>query len=301
MAFRRPLFYSNGNLQQMTDTQIAEIRNQAFWLFVADPSVTLNVVASGGNLGTITESRLQAGEALSNPSFFWPESDTPEPTIVSINYSRINQSIATLSVPSNTNNVRFPAYYNADGNIQAMSLQDMYDTFIATALATVAADGALYTISSSTFVPGYNLAADANVFADTRADTSQYTFDGIPEVLDQPVTIANYYLHRRNNSSQSYTTPVVVDGAGNVRIAFNFDAVLQEVIRYAATAEVGLRLRYNYNGTGSNCGTGMTDTRLNGSGNYQAWQVNGDDYRSQEFPDGSPIVVNTYFLRSELV
>ena len=38
------------------------------------------------------------------------------------------------------------------------------------------------------------------------------------------------------------------------------------------------------------------DTRLNGSGNYQTNQV-GDDYRLQEFPNGTPITINTYYLR----
>ena len=40
----------------------------------------------------------------------------------------------------------------------------------------------------------------------------------------------------------------------------------------------------------------MGDTRLNGSGNRQTRQV-GDDYRAQEFPNGSPTTVNTYYLR----
>ena len=41
----------------------------------------------------------------------------------------------------------------------------------------------------------------------------------------------------------------------------------------------------------------MADTRLNGSGNYQTRFVHADDYRAQEFPDGSPTTINTYYLR----
>jgi hypothetical protein len=41
----------------------------------------------------------------------------------------------------------------------------------------------------------------------------------------------------------------------------------------------------------------MGDTRLNGSGNYQTRFVNTDDYRAQEFPDGTATTINTYFLR----
>ena len=41
----------------------------------------------------------------------------------------------------------------------------------------------------------------------------------------------------------------------------------------------------------------MGDTILNGSGNRQTRFVNADDYRAQEFPDGTPVTAATYFLR----
>jgi hypothetical protein len=41
----------------------------------------------------------------------------------------------------------------------------------------------------------------------------------------------------------------------------------------------------------------MANTILNGSGNYQTLQVGADDYRAQEFPDGTPITATTYFLK----
>ena len=41
----------------------------------------------------------------------------------------------------------------------------------------------------------------------------------------------------------------------------------------------------------------MSDTRLNGTGNYQTRQVDANDYRAQEFPDGTPTSINTYYLR----
>ena len=41
----------------------------------------------------------------------------------------------------------------------------------------------------------------------------------------------------------------------------------------------------------------MVDTRLNGSGNYQTLLAGLDDYRSQEFPDGSPATINTYTFK----
>ena len=44
----------------------------------------------------------------------------------------------------------------------------------------------------------------------------------------------------------------------------------------------------------------MTDTRLNGTGNYQTRYVNTNDYRAQEFPDGTSATISTTFLKVNL-
>ena len=63
-----------------------------------------------------------------------------------------------------------------------------------------------------------------------------------------------------------------------------------------ATSETGYRISYNINGSGNNRGTAMTDTILNGSGNYQTRQVNTDDYRGdQGLPNGDPAVTATTY------
>ena len=62
-------------------------------------------------------------------------------------------------------------------------------------------------------------------------------------------------------------------------------------------AEARSHLSYNFNGSGINLGSGMTDTILNGSGNYQTRYVGLDDYRTQEFPNGSPATITTRNLR----
>ena len=49
-------------------------------------------------------------------------------------------------------------------------------------------------------------------------------------------------------------------------------------------------------GLGNTRGTGISNTILNGTGDYQTRQV-GDDYRAQEFPNGTPVSVSTYYLR----
>ena len=44
---------------------------------------------------------------------------------------------------------------------------------------------------------------------DTRADASAYTASGIPETLDQPTTVTQYYLHRRNAGSTVPSTKLL--------------------------------------------------------------------------------------------
>jgi hypothetical protein len=68
-------------------------------------------------------------------------------------------------------------------------------------------------------------------------------------------------------------------------------------IRYDAANTGGQKIVYTMATSGGNTrGSGIVDTRLNGNGNYQTRQV-GDDYRSQEFPDGSAATITTYALR----
>ena len=51
--------------------------------------------------------------------------------------------------------------------------------------------------------------------------------------------------------------------------------------------------------TGTTCGSGMEDTRLNGSGAYTKYHAGGaGDYRAQEFPNGSAETITTYYLKA---
>ena len=60
MAVRTPLkLDGSNNLIEMSTTDINNIKNQVRYLYGTDPSVDLSYVSSGGNLGTITDIRLQ--------------------------------------------------------------------------------------------------------------------------------------------------------------------------------------------------------------------------------------------------
>ncbi len=161
-----------------------------------------------------------------------------------------------------------------------------------------------YHINTATSVTGSTEVSGSNtaVFANTEADTSLYTSGGIGETLDQPKTVNSYYLHKITGSDTSYTTPVSINGSNNLQefATATFESLLQEWIRYTAVSSSdGYSLSYNVgaSGSGNTRGSGMADTRLNGSGNYQQRYVNTDDYRAQEFPDGTPTTIATYYLR----
>ena len=83
-------------------------------------------------------------------------------------------------------------------------------------------------------------------------------------------------------------------------VSSDVDTLLGNWLRYtAAHSSDGYKVTYavGTSGSGNTRGSTMTDTKLDGSGNYQTRQVNNDDYRSQEFPNGSAQTINSYNLR----
>ncbi len=189
-----------------------------------------------------------------------------------------------------------------------MNLQDVKDTFLHPAIdllttgSTTTQQAGTYTIATSTTLSGATNVSGTPIYSDTRADTTLYTAGGIGETLDQPTTITNYYLHRINGSNTSYTSPFFINASNHLQEfdTTTFNTLLQEWIRYtAASSTDGYAISYSIgtSGSGNTRGSGIVDTKLNGSGNYQQRFVNADDYRAQEFPNGTPTTINTYNLR----
>jgi len=309
MATRTPVYIdSNDNIKQMTSGEITEWVNQAVYQYSQNPSVTLSYVSSSGNLSglPLADTRLQAGAQSTSTTAFPNEATTAEPSVVTVNYSRISQTIASLSAPADTGNKAFPLYINASNNLQAMTGTDFVDTFIEPALvllAVAASDsgaggtGGTYDIFDSTSTNQGGVATtliDSNpIFIDTRADTGAYAAGDIPETQDQPTTITSQYLHRINGTDNTPArTPLFFNGANNEvkqYTAAAIESLLEDYIRYQATQQ----LSYNFDGTGTTRAS-FVDTRLNGSGNYQTRFVGADDYRAQEFPDGTATTISTY-------
>ena len=309
MAVRQPLYYNAGNLQEMSTAMVGQIVDQIVYQYSLNPSVALSVVGSSGSLASMNDTRLQAGAASTSATAFPSEATTAEPSVVTVTYDKITETRATITPTSDTGKL-WPAYYNASGNIQAMNLQDVKDTFLHPAIDLLAAgtlttqQAGTYHINSSTTFSGSAEVSGSNtaVFANTEANTALYTAGGIGETLDQPQTLTSFYLHRITGSDTSYTLPISIDASNNLQSfpEATFESLFQEWIRYTAVSSTdGYSLSYNVgtSGSGNTRGTGMADTRLNGSGNYQTRFVNTDDYRAQEFPNGTSTTINTYYLR----
>ena len=307
MAVRKPLYYNSGVLQEMSTAMVDTIVDQIVYQYSLNPSVSLTRVSSGGSLGTINDTRLQAGAASTNASSFPNESTTAEPSVVTVSYDKITETRASVSPTTDTGKT-WPVYYTSGGNVQAMNLTDVKDTFLhpaidlLTAGTTTAQQAGTYHIETSSNVTGSTAVSGSVVYRDTRADTSLYTASGITETLDQPKTINEYYLHVVNGSDNTFVEPIFIDANDNLKeyLEADFESLMQEWIRYTAVSSSdGYSISYNIgtSGSGNTRGSGMADTRLNGSGNYQTRQINIDDYRAQEFPNGSPTTIATYYLR----
>lgn len=304
MTVRTPLILDgSNNLIEMTTAQINAVKDRCRYLYGTSPSVTLSRVASGGNRGSISDTRKQAGAMSTSTTSLPTEATTAEPSTVTVNRAHISESRVDTTASVDTNSVAFPVYQTS-GNIRSMSLTDIYDTFIYPAIDTLtsaAGQPGTYYIHTGTSLSGYTAVSSSIVYADTRANTGAYTAGGIGETLDQPTTITNYYLLKANNiSAPSMAQMLFIRNTDKNLEQYSqaeMDGWLQNCMRHAASEIVGSKISYNLNGTGTNLGSGMADTILNGSGNHQTRYVGLDDYRAQEFPDGSAVTAATHRLR----
>jgi hypothetical protein len=322
MAVRNPLFWDGTDIVEMGSSTFDNI---TLWLIGAmayyeSQPVTLSVVASSGNLSSMTDTRKSAGAYATHTQRYPYESETAEPGTVTVTYDKVSQAVGSPTTAGDTSSKRFPVFALANGDIQSMSLTDMRDTFVKSAIDHIRLSSSAYEVTTSS-TPGddYELVSTTPIFTDTRADTAAYTSGGIPEALDQPTTVTNYYLHKQVMSKADITeifdwdtsgahafkseAPLYVDADDNLKqysLSEWYD-LMKELVIYDSVNLANYKLRYNINGSGVACGTGMTNTILNGSGNYQTRYVNTNDYRAQEFPNGSSGTAATHYLKIDKV
>jgi hypothetical protein len=300
--------YNDGsnNLQEFTAAQNTTNQSQAIYQYSTDPSVTLTV-GSGSNIGTRSDTRLQAGAGTTHVSSFQTPAST---STVTVNYTNIGQNVATVTDPSDTNNVAYPVYYDGT-NVVSMSKTDFQDTFIKPSIQTMvqttstgANQAGTYTIGTSTSLSDHTNISGTAVFLNTTANTGAYSSSSLFETQDQPTTVTSYYLHRRNGSNNigSCTVPMFADTSGNLETYTDaeWQTLLKNEIRRVAASLGSYQIRYASDTTSTYYrGSGMADTKFNGQTLAQQ-QINTDDYRSQFFPSGSTTTIATYYLRPYL-
>ena len=313
MANVRPVYFNSGNIQRMDDTMLGLLKDVFRYQFQQASPITLSVVSSGGNLSglPITDTRMQAGASLTRADRFSTEAETVEPTQVSVSYSRISQNISSAPTLGTDDGKRYFCYIDDNNDIKAMNHGDMLDSLVRPVIdeivsgSTGANQAGGYFISTTTSTgSNESLVSSTPVFVDTRADLTAYTSGGIGETQDQPTTINNYYLKKNIISSPSLSVlPLKIRADNDIQefTLADVQSIANELMRIETIESTGgYKIRYNINGAGNNKGSGMIDTRLTGgSGNYQTRQVDTNDYRAQEFPDGTPTTINSYFLKAQ--
>ena len=308
MTARLPLWYNSGNLQEMTAAEIVQWQAAAIYVYAQSPTSVLTVVGGSGSLAAINDTRKTAGAVSTNATAFIAEGTTAEPGTATVSYDKVTQTLTTSGVGQTADtNTSYPVYYDGSGSIQAMNLADFRDTFITPAITLMVSGtesnntGGTYTVTtSSTAASGYTNVSTTAFFLDTRANVGAYAASGIPETVDQPTTVTSLFLHRRNGAD---STPdrnlMLINGDNDLQegATATMKTLIGNWIRYDAANTNGQKITYTMaTSGGSTRGSAVVDTRLNGAGNYQTRQV-GDDYRSQEFPNGSAATVTTYALR----
>ena len=311
MASRNLLYVDDNNdLVEMSSAEMLELQKRMIYAYSVAPTAVLTQVSgSGANIDAMSDTRKQAGATSQSSTAFVAEGSTAEPGTVTVSYDKVNLAYTTSGVGQVTDTgTSFPVYYDGDGSIHCCSLADLKDTLIYDCIDMLvsgtesATTAGTYTITdSSTAASNYTNVSTTAVFTDTRADTSAYSAAGIPETLDQPSTITNYYLHERDGEANTPSRlPVVISGDNDLQqmSVATVDDLLGDWLRYTAANDGdGYKIVYTVATSGGNTrGTAMVDTRLDGAGNYQTLQ-SGDDYRSQEFPNGSQGTITTYNLR----
>ena len=321
MAVRKPLYYDANQVKEMTTSMVTEIVHQTCFQYASNPSVTLTV--NGTNVGAtshfpnMVDQRYRSGTSHVDVSSAPAETTTGEPDVVSTDWNRLVKANASVSPTSDTGKT-WPIYQTNNGDIKAMSIADVKDTFLHPAIDLLIAAGTPTDLQGGTYVittsatpaSGFtNVSSGAKVFSDTKADVGSYLAANIGTAgtrQDVNIEYAGYYLHIKNaaSGSPSYTDPLFITASNDLKTypSATFKALLQEWIRETASeSSDGYQIQYNINGSG-NIRTTITERVLTGvTGNHQTLDTNPgsahDDYRAQEFPNGTEADGNSYTFR----
>ena len=262
-----------------------------------------------------------------------PESTTQEPTIVTTTWDKVSMvrnapghNWGFTSYPGiyETGNGPKPVYYEGrttgnpgtDGgySIREMSFQDLLDTFIDPVIThmenetTDPLGGGTHFVSTSATEP--NCTTLGKIFEDTKAGdyssaAGNIGTSGTFQDIQGPST--SYYLHKNDGVEETYRLPLVIDYTSNGVNApaglremtqAEFQALFCPLIRTQVWGGVDNSVFYNFDGDGVTKGTAINNTVQTGvTGNYQTRLFSSNDYRAQEFPNGTLTTAETWRLK----
>ena len=318
MAVVKPLFInSDNNLQEMTDAQVLLHKQKAIYQYSLDPSALLTVVSnSGANMDAITDTRLRSGASVVSVSAN-PSASTSAPSLtVDVSFDKINFAYDTDNDQDNDIDGRsFPVYADNEGNIRAMSLSDMKDTFLHPAIdlmvvadasaddSNVAGTYRIHTASSLTDFTEVSGAGTA-IFTDTTSTGFAAGSIGTAGTTQEgsSSTVQNFFLLRRNGTDVTPDhSPIYITDSGNLQ-TFSIGAagtLLGNWLKYtAAQSADGYKITYAIGASvsGTQRGSSILNKQL-GSTVTSTTLVNTNDYRAQQFPSGSATTTNTYLFK----
>lgn len=307
MAARTPVYFDGTDVVDMTSGQLDQIYRKVRALYAQSPSVTLSYASSGGNMGTLTDTRRISGSTFSLTNTYPTSSalnsyNATSP--ISVSNAHITETKTAPAITVDSANIKFPLYRDASNDLQAMTATDFIDTFVApafqgylTADTTGDSVGGIYHIQTTSTYAGSTLVNASPIFIDTRHDGLT---SGVDQTADQPTNAVSYYLFLKdgqNPDSVDYSVPLhIEDSLGDLQTldSTSFNSILQNMAKYGAVNTVGARIDYSYT-SGTQRGTSITDTRLNSS-TTSTQLASSDNYRAQTHPAGTPIVISTYYL-----
>ena len=315
MAVVNPLFINSDNdLQEMTDAKVVLHRQKAIYQYSLDPSALHTVVSdSGANMAAITDTRLQSGPSATSVSSF--QSTSAPSATTDVSFDKINFAYDTSSDQTeDTDNRAFPIYRNSNGDIQAMTLDDMKDTFLHPAIdlmvvADASADDAnaagtyrIHTASSLTDFTEVSGASTA-IFTDTTSTGFAAVSIGTSGTTQtgSASTVQSYYLQRRNGTDIDISSIKLASITSNGDIQEYSDGgatLLGNWLKYTAGQSTdGYKITYAIGAgvSGTQRGTSMLNKQL-GSAVLSTRLFNIDDYRAQQMPSGTATTTNTYIF-----
>ena len=317
MTIRYPLYIDNGNLRAMTDANLVQWRKKAIYQYSLDPSALLTVVSnSGANMAAITDTRLKSGVSVVSVSAD-PSASTSAPSATTdVSFDKINFAYDTSSGQTeDSDNRAFPIYRNSGGDIRAMSLDDMKDTFLHPAIdlmvvadasaddSNVAGTYRIHTASSLTDFTEVSGAGTA-IFTDTTSTGFAAGSIGTAGTTQtgSSSTVQNFFLMRRNGTDVDTSSIKLaqINSDGNIQeYSDGGTELLGNWLKFTAgQSGDGYKITYAIGASvsGTQRGSSILNKQL-GSTVTSTTLVNTNDYRAQQFPSGSATTTNTYLFK----